>query len=240
MTPTALAPSFAAERLRILAEYERRGRELPADLWAPWQPGASWLLRRRGALAARLLADQGVFPVSGSPCLEIGCGAVGWFGELVGWGLRSTDLHGVDLDPSRVERARAALPTADLRVGDASALEWPSGRFALVIASTVMSSVLDPRMRAAIAAEITRVLRPGGALLWYDLRTPNPRNASVRPVSRRELAALFPSLAGPVRTATLAAPLARRVVPLSEGVAGVLELCPWLRTHLLGVLVRRT
>ncbi|MBK7977401.1 MAG: class I SAM-dependent methyltransferase [Deltaproteobacteria bacterium] len=240
MTGTSLPHPFAEERLRIVAEYARRAREVPADLWAPWQPAASFLLRRRGAQAARLLAGEGVFPAAGSPCLEVGCGAVGWLGELIGWGLRSADLHGLDLERSRVERARAALPAADIRIGDAAELPWPDERFALVIASTLMSSVLEPRMRVAIAAEITRVLRPGGALLWYDLRVPNPRNPTVRPVSRRELAALFPGLVGPVETATLAAPLARHVAPWSELVAGALERCPWLRTHLLAVLARRT
>lgn len=239
MTSAALVGTLAGERTRILAEYQRRARELPADLWAPWRPAVSWMLRRRAAAAARLLADRGVFPVSGSPCLEVGCGAVGWLGELIGWGLRSADLHAIDLDPGRAERARAALPCADIRAGDASALPWPDATFALVIASTVVSSVLDPRMRAAIAAEITRVLRPGGALLWYDLRAPNPRNPAVRPVSRRELGALFPDLDGPVRSVTLAAPLARLVAPRSELLAGALEHCGWLRTHLLAVLTRR-
>jgi ubiquinone/menaquinone biosynthesis C-methylase UbiE len=179
-----------------------------------------------------------VFPVRGERCLEIGCGTVGWLGELVSWGLGVPDLHGLDLDPRRIRRAREALPGADLRRGDAAALPWPAGHFRLVIASTVLSSVLNAGMRAAIAREIERVLEPGGALLWYDLAVRNPWNPNVRPVTRRELGALFPRLVGPVKRISLAAPLARRIAPWSHLAASALEAVPWLRTHLLAVLVR--
>jgi hypothetical protein len=83
-----------------------------------------------------------------------------------------------------------------------------------------------------------RVLRPGGALLWYDFRVDNPANPNVRGIGHRELEALFPGLACRVLSLTLAPPLARAVAPVSPGLARLLEGLPFLRSHLLGVLVK--
>lgn len=227
------------ERLRIVAEYRRRERELPADRYAPWRPEeilARNERRRAGALALR---EAGVFPAPGQRCLEIGYGSLGWLGELMCWGLRETDLHGIELDPVRAQRARDAFPAADLRVGDATALPWEDGTFRLVVASTVFTSILDPAMRRTVAREIERVLSVGGALLWYDFRVDNRRNPNVRGVARGELRALFPRLDGTVRSVTLAPPLARLIAPRSWLLANLFEGVPVLRTHLLGALIKR-
>lgn len=229
----------AAERDRIVAEYRRRETELDGDLYAPWKAATSFLRFGRVRLAARLLREAGVFPGPSDPCLEIGYGSLGWLGELVGWGVQEGALHGIELDPVRARRAAEVLPGADLRVGDATQMPWSSGTFRLVIQSTVFTSVLDDGVRRALAAEITRVLAPGGALVWYDMAVNNPRNANVRRVSRRELAALFPGLRGVMRSVTLAPPLARWCAPKSWLLAELLEAIPLLRTHVLAVLVKR-
>jgi ubiquinone/menaquinone biosynthesis C-methylase UbiE len=130
------------------------------------------------------------------------------------------------------------LPLADLRVGDATALPWESNSFQLVVASTVLTSILDQEVRALVANEITRVLGPGGALVWYDFAFNNASNPSVRKVNRAELKRLFPQLAGRIRSLTLAPPLARMVAPRSWVLATILEMIPFLRTHLFAVLVK--
>jgi ubiquinone/menaquinone biosynthesis C-methylase UbiE len=211
---------------------------VPRDLYAPWQPAEAFFRSERKRIAARFLRQVGAFPRRGEACLEVGYGSLGWLADLLSWGLCQADLHGVELDADRAAVAREALPAADLRVGDASELPWPDGTFRLVIASTLFTSILDPEMRWGIAGEIVRVLAPGGALLWYDFAFDNPRNPNVRRVTRRELAALFPSLRGPVRSVTLAPFLARAVAPWSWTVATVLEAIPFLRTHLVAVLRR--
>jgi hypothetical protein len=108
----------------------------------------------------------------------------------------------------------------------------------LAIASTVFTAILDLGMRRMVAQEILRVLKPGGALLWYDLAWNNPRNPNVRGVSRKELAALFPQLRGEVRSVTLAPPLARAVAPRSWTLATLLAAVPGLRSHRLAVLIK--
>jgi hypothetical protein len=83
-----------------------------------------------------------------------------------------------------------------------------------------------------------RVLRPAGAVLWYDLRVDNPSNPDVRGVGRDEIAALFPGCHAALVRATLAPPLARLLAGRATGLARALAVVPFLRTHWLGVLRR--
>jgi ubiquinone/menaquinone biosynthesis C-methylase UbiE len=228
----------AAEIERIRAEYGRRQREISPNRYAPWQPALSFSFRGRRQMAALMLHQADVFPKAGDPCLEVGFGSIGWLGELITWGVRETDLHGVELDPGRARRAQESLPLADLRIGSATELPYERNTFRLVIASTVFTSILDTNVRGTVAAEISRVLAPGGALLWYDFAFNNPWNSQVRKVNRRELRNLFPLLTGKIRSLTLAPPLARLVRPWSWTCAALLEAIPLFRTHLLAVLVK--
>ena len=166
----------------------------------------------------------------------MGYGSLGWLGDLITWGVAERRLCGIELDDERAQRARVSLPVADLRVGDAGQLPWPDATFGLVILSTVLTSILDSEARRAVAREATRVLRSGGALLWYDFRFDNPLNPNVRGIGRRELRTLFPGLSGELRSLTLAPPLARLVAPRSFPAAVLLGCLPFLRTHLLAVL----
>lgn len=222
----------------MLAAHERRDQDRDRARYAPWNPAERLMVAERTRIATALLAKAGRFPQRGRPVLEIGYGHLGWLAELLSWGLASNDLYGIELDPARAERARAALPGTHLEVGDAGALPWPDGTFQLVVLSTVMSSVLDPERRAAIAREVERVLAPDGALVWYDLARNNPRNPDVRGLDRREVRALFPCLSGPLARVTLAPPIARLVAPRAWWLATLLGSVPLLRTHLLGVLGR--
>jgi ubiquinone/menaquinone biosynthesis C-methylase UbiE len=234
-----LTSVVAAERRRILSENSRRLREIAADRHAPWQPAEMLMIEERKRTAARMLREAGVFPNVNAQCLEVGCGNRGWLADLITWGVAETNLHGIDIDPTRVAQVKQLLPAAHSQIADVAALPWDEARFDLVVASTVFTSVLDQRVRHIMAAEITRVLKPGGALLWYDFAQNNPHNPHVRKVSRRELKKLFPQLEPHIRSVTLAPPLARIVATTSWTIAVLLSAIPVLRTHLLGVLIKR-
>lgn len=229
----------AAEQQRILTEYGRREREIRSDLYARWQPGEIFMLSGRKRIAARMLHKAEVFPKPDHQCLEVGFGSLGWLGDLITWGVKETHLHGIELDPVRASQTQKLLPMADLRLGDATRLPWACNMFQLVIASTVFTSILDRNVRKMVAEEITRVLAPGGALLWYDFAVNNPNNPHVLKVNRKELRQLFPDLSGDIRSVTLAPFLARSVASTSWVAATLLETIPLLRTHLLSVLVKR-
>ncbi len=222
----------------LISEYERRDQRLSASLYSQHNPGYLLMSQARERESVRLLNDAGVFPSAGSPCLEIGYGRLGALGTLISWGVRESDLHGIEIDARRAAVAQAALPGADLRVGDARTMPWADNTFALVVTWTVFSSILSDAARTALAAEIVRVLRPGGALLYYDFAWNNPKNAHVRGIGTSEVMRLFPSLRGRVRSATLAPPLARLVAPRSWLIASALDRLPFLRTHRVAALVK--
>lgn len=233
-----LGAQVAAERQRVLAESSRRRRQVSRDFYAPWRPDVLLGTMKIRSAAITMLHQAGVLPKAGDPCLEVGYGRRGWLGVLIDWGIRETDLHGVEIDPVSAKRAQEILPLADLRVGNATELPWASNTFRLVIASLLFTSILDPTVRRLVADEITRVLAPGGAMLCYDFAYNNPRNANVRKMSKNELISLFPSLKGAVKSVELAPPLARWVAPRSMTLAFLLERIPMLRTHYLSVLVK--
>jgi SAM-dependent methyltransferase len=250
--PDTADPATAREEgARILAEYARRRRELPWDYYSLFRPAVLFAKQQRVRAALDLLRREGLADLRERRILEIGCGRGDWLADLEGWGARRELLAAIELDPVRGEAAQARFAAwrsesgevraagADVRIGDASRLPWAAGSFALVIQSTVFSSVLRPDVRAAIAAEMTRVLRPDGAILWYDLRVDNPRNLNVGGVRGAEIRALFPDFRLRLRRVTLAPPLARRLVPRSWLLAGLLERFVVLNTHYLGLL-RRT
>ncbi len=230
----------AAESLRIQTEFRRRAREIDPAVYAVWDPAQMFMLEGARRHAALLLHRCSVFPHAGTPCLEIGFGRQGWLSVLLSWGVRETDLHGIELDEARAAYARQLLPVADLRRGNAMALPWDDGMFGLVVVSTVFTSILDDGVRRRVASEVARVTARRGALLWYDFAFDNPRNPNVRGIRTRELRRLFPGFAGPVRSVTLAPPLARLVAPRSWLLATMLESVPPLPAHRIGVLVKRS
>ena len=239
MTASNQAHFVAVERERIQLEYERRAREISPDQYAPWQASARFMLDSRNRKAAAMLHSLDAFPKPGDQCLEVGFGALGWLSELISWGVREPDLFGLELDPSRARKAQRVLPVADLRIGDAVSLPWNDGKFKLAIASTLFTSVLDHNVRRLIANEIVRVLAPGGALLWYDFAYDNPSNANVQGIKRAEIKSLFPELQSAISSVTLAPPLTRLIAPRWWTLASLLESIPFLRTHLIAVLIKK-
>jgi ubiquinone/menaquinone biosynthesis C-methylase UbiE len=83
---------------------------------------------------------------------------------------------GVDISASMLEIARARAAElgrhAQLRVGDAQALELPDASFDTVVCTLALCSIPDPR---AAVGEMSRVLRPGGRVLLLEhVRSPRP------------------------------------------------------------------
>jgi ubiquinone/menaquinone biosynthesis C-methylase UbiE len=135
---------------------------------APYDRLARRLMRRPYRRIARDAA-AGLTP--GASVLDVGTGP-GWL--LVELGRLRPDLRvtGVDLASDMVQAARHNLAEFGERatavVADVSHLPFPDGSFDLVVSSLSLHHWADP---AAGGRELARVLRPGGAVRVYDLRS---------------------------------------------------------------------
>ncbi|MBT8368698.1 MAG: class I SAM-dependent methyltransferase [Deltaproteobacteria bacterium] len=99
--------------------------------------------------------------------LELGCG-IGTVSAFLAQHYRMR-VWGTDTDPLQIQRAQHQHPeTAHLtfRVEDAAKLSFKDTDFDLVVSQNVFHHMAQWQ---TAASEISRVLTPGGYLLWLDL-----------------------------------------------------------------------
>ena len=206
--------------------------------WNPENPGNQAIAAERRRRMAALLRRCGLFPGAGSQVLEVGCGSGNILGGLLSWGVPAENLYGIDLLPERIAAAREAYPGIHFAAANAEQMGFQDGMFDLVLVVTVFSSILEEEMRTRVAREIDRVLKPGGAVVWYDFRYNNPANPHVRGVKKRQIQQLFPTCRVRLETLTVLPALARRLGKLTPLLYPLLSWIPFLRTHALGVLAK--
>jgi SAM-dependent methyltransferase len=139
---------------------------------------------------------------AGARVVDLGCGS-GVFTNLLR--RRGYQCVGVDLSPNLIAIARANFSGIEFRTGDIERLPFPDGSFDGVLLSGVLHHLPE---RSRCAAEVFRILRPGGKFVAFDPNRmnpfmylyrdgPSPFYSSVgvteneRPVLAREIAATF-------------------------------------------------
>lgn len=134
----------------------------------------------RGRAQAYVLsfATLGAYPVhalldaagvgTGSAVLDVGTGPGTVARAAVA---RHARVTAVDAEPSMIEVASAAVPTADVRLAVLPELPFVDGTFDAVVANFVVNHVGDP---AAAVAELRRVVRPGGRVAMTVWPRPAP------------------------------------------------------------------
>jgi SAM-dependent methyltransferase len=243
MSPTTeqapkIAPSsaseFQPELARIRAAYDRRTREIPADRYSEANPRAAIFQQELEQRILRLLALKGDVPLATQRVLDLGCGNGRWLRRFCKWGAAPENFAGIDLLPERIAAARELSPS-DVRFycGNADQIPFRDRSLDLVLCMSVFSSILEDRLRTAVATDMLRVLRPGGCVLWYDFFVDNPANADVRGVGRSEVARLFPGCEIELSRITVAAPLGRAIA-IMPFLYSALARCRIFCTHYLG------
>lgn len=218
----------ALERTRRAYRRYESGPE--SQRWTAREPGSRLALEERNAWLVQELAGRRVV-------LDIGCGDGNLALTLAGAGARPLEYIGTDLLPKRIDVARSRVPWGSFHVGSADILPLGDATVDAVAAVTTLSSI-PTELLPAVAAEIARVLMPGGRLVVYDLRYPSPGNPDVHPVGSGDLKRLFQGWPIRSRTLTLLPPLARSRLGGGPRRYGMLTALPWLRSHAGSVLTR--
>ncbi|MCS7010542.1 MAG: class I SAM-dependent methyltransferase [Anaerolineales bacterium] len=229
--------SAEVERLkRTYQDYQNAN--LANTLWSAENPGNQRIVAERVCALQKLLAQAHLLPLTNARILDIGCGNGAVLADFLQWDAQPNYLFGLDLLESRIRSAKQRYPSFSWTLGNAECLPYADAYFDLVIFFTVFSSILDAKMRVHVAYEANRVLRPGGAILWYDFRYRNPKNRNTLPVKRDQLSHLFPNYRIQLKSITLLPPLARRLGKLTDLFYPLLASFPPIRTHYIGLMIK--
>ncbi len=225
-----------AEDDRVREAYARRRQSIPAGRYARTDPFTLCAAHEREEEMAALFRAEGLTTLTGLRILDVGCGRGDALRQLLEYGADPELLTGIDLLDENIQKAGRLSPHLRVICGSASRLPFPDSSFDLVLQFTLFTSILNDEVKRAIAAEMARVLAPGGRILWYDFSFNNPRNPDVRGIGKREIRALFPGLEIKTKRVTLAPPLGRIVAPFSIVLYYLLSRVRPLCTHLLCLL----
>jgi SAM-dependent methyltransferase len=219
------------ERIRRVYQQWTAGAAMTQYAWH--RPEIQQQLAARSRTLAPLLAGALGTDLSSARILDVGCGTGAFLRQLIAWGADPAKLTGTEFLQDRLDHARRHT---------AAGVEWHLGGLDcaapgsqdLATAETVFSSILDPELRRALAADMWRAVKPGGWCMVFDFRYNNPRNPNVRKVTHHELRQYWPAQQTHYRTLLLAPPIARRLANApylaTELLAAVL---PPLRSHFI-------
>lgn len=228
--------AFDRELERVRRVYRARAADQAIGrMYAPFGPATMFTIQEREWVLARLLRASGLTTLAGLDILDVGCGSGGELQRLTTMGAEMSRLAGVDLMEDRVATARDRLPVARLSVASAHQLPFADGSFDLVTQYTVFSSVVDSQLRQAMAAEMRRVLRPTGRILWYDMCRIRPTTDLV-PIRMAELEGLFLGWTISSLPTTLSWTWVHRVVPRSRLAGALLGRVPRLCSHIAALI----
>ena len=185
--------NYPDEISRLKSTYTERDRSPEIlELWQPFNPVSQYYRQTQEREFVIMVRKLGI-NIQNAKILDVGCG----FGSLMRFlytlGTPGDQLFGFDLMELRVDKAKTGSPASvTIMAGDAQNIPFPNQSFDLVTQFTLFSSIFEPGLRVKIAAEIERVLRPGGFLVWYDMS--KIQSIHTRCISYSEIIQLFPNL----------------------------------------------
>jgi SAM-dependent methyltransferase len=153
-------------RLAREIEFHRRIASRAEEVWN-WDSPAG---RRRARRRAELFVERAALG-PGRRVLELGCGT-GIFLEMVA--RCGATIAAVDLSADLLARARErvkAMANVRLTRGNAMDMPYPTGAFDAVYGSSILHHLDLPRA----LAEVHRVLKPGGSIVFAEPNILNPQ-----------------------------------------------------------------
>ena len=224
---------------RLRHEYARRSSDgFLADRYSADNPAQNYMIEQRHQELKTLLGQRLTTRLSDLTILEIGCGSGGVLSEFESLGADETKLFGLDLLHDRLILAQQGLAFSPFVCGNGQYLPFSSNSFDLLLQFTAFSSILDMTVKMQMAFEMSRILKAGGTIVWYDFIW-NPTNPQTKGIRLSEIRTLFEGFTiSPLRI-TLAPPLIRMLVPKFHSLADSLASIKFLNSHLL-VWIQKT
>jgi len=174
-----------------------------------------------------------------SRILDFGCGIGARLLEFYRVGADIENLYGFDCNPERLQKARQLMLPSNIFFGDNAHVPVADNSFDIVINSTMMSSILDDNEACTISKEFTRILRPNGIIVWFDLAIDNPFNPNVRSYSRTAIKGLFPDF-HIIKQKKLCLPPLPITNGLPYSVLSLLHFVLFFRSHHFMILRRKS
>ncbi len=261
--PSPSSPDSTAGNINRIQELNRLKRDyanrntLQVDqlAWSPLIPESHWLDFMIQRFLAASLMSQGWKPQSIEKCriLEVGCGS----GRVLQWfyGMGAKSLDGIEMLAKGVEESKHRAPFAVVQQASMDELPYPDAVFDCVVQVLTFSCCLDAGMRLKAASEMRRVLKPGGCILWCDIRPAKGEAAYAQGIGTPALRKLFPGCRiavqhlganpqwlgrltslfnqGPIR---LLLGKRRPITKFPLVAAGIMERCPWLTSYIAAVI----
>lgn len=186
----------SSELDRIRTEYNRRDGGGDKKTYDPLSPAYIYVRqeieRHLAVLLRKHVSKSGTSEgLAGMKLLDVGAGSGAFLEMFAQLGFKRRDIFGVDLMPGRLFDARENFTAENIACCDAAFLPFAESSFDVVSQFTVFSSVLSDEMKRRIASEMTRVTKPGGHVVWYDMIVTNPMNKNLRGIGYREIERLF-------------------------------------------------
>lgn len=168
--------------------------------------------------------------------LDLGAGELFWVDQFARMGLTEKSCFASDLLLWRMKVGREIGRRHNAAAASAAELPFTDESFDLVTQFVMMTSITDRTIRQGAVAEMKRVLRPGGYILWHDFRVNNPSNPHTLAIGKKELYGYFRGWPINCRTTTLLPPLARKIGGKLSPLLKLLYSLPILRTHYLALI----
>ncbi|HET8924063.1 MAG TPA: class I SAM-dependent methyltransferase [Candidatus Acidoferrum sp.] len=222
------------EEVRRIREVYAERKEERVSEWIPYiNLYGRYVYYERTAMLIQAIRQSHVKTLAGMKMLDVGCGSGTLLRYLFDFGAKPKDCFGIDVLEHTLVGAKELCPNLGFSVASAARLPFADGTFDMVFQSMLFTSVLDPKIKEAIASEMLRVLRKRGRFVWYDFIYDNPQNKNVKGIGRREIRGLLTGSKLRFWRLTLAPPIGRILGGVSPFMFHLLSQVPFLCTHYL-------
>jgi len=150
-------PAVTQDKVKEVAFFDRFAADDDYDVFLP---------EAKARIVDGFVRLSGLAP--GARVIDMGCGS-GAFTELLA--ARGYTVSGIDIAPKLIALAQAKFPGIEFFAGDAENTPFEAGMFDGVLLSGLAHHFPDPRR---LAAEVARVLKPGGRFVAFDPNRMNP------------------------------------------------------------------